>query len=188
MRWAFEINEDLVRKNIEVISATGAKTVITGCPYCSRTFNNKPKYAELREKGINVMHISQFLKDFDLGVKTDKRVTYHDPCDLGRHCGIYEEPRQIIRKIAPNFIEMPHHHADSLCCGAGGGVRGAYAKNSIAMARRRLQEAEEIGAEVVLTECNSCVHNLSNAKLRRQKFEVYNITRFINELMENKSS
>ncbi|MBW1738310.1 MAG: (Fe-S)-binding protein [Deltaproteobacteria bacterium] len=150
--------------------------------------NNKPKYAELREKGINVMHISQFLKDFDLGVKTDKRVTYHDPCDLGRHCGIYEEPRQIIRKIAPNFIEMPHHHADSLCCGAGGGVRGAYAKNSIAMARRRLQEAEEIGAEVVLTECNSCVHNLSNAKLRRQKFEVYNITRFINELMENKSS
>ncbi|MBW2116258.1 MAG: hypothetical protein JRH04_15910, partial [Deltaproteobacteria bacterium] len=157
----FEINEDLVRKNIEVISATGAKTVITGCPYCSRTFNNKPKYAELREKGINVMHISQFLKDFDLGVKTDKRVTYHDPCDLGRHCGIYEEPRQIIRKIAPNFIEMPHHHADSLCCG---------------------QEAEEIGAEVVLTECNSCVHNLSNAKLRRQKFEVYNITRFINEL------
>jgi len=182
----FEINEDLARKNIELIFATGARTVITGCPYCSRTFNNKPQYGELSEKGVNVLHISQFLKDFDMGVKTDKRVTYHDPCDLGRHCGIYEEPRKIIRKIAPNFIEMPHHHADSLCCGAGGGVRGAYAKNSLAMARRRLQEAEEIGAEVVLTECNSCVHNLSNAKLRRQKFKVYNITRFINELMENK--
>jgi Fe-S oxidoreductase len=182
----FEINEDLARKNIELILATGAKTVITGCPYCSRTFNNKPQYAELREKGVNVLHISQFLKDFDMGVKTDKRVTYHDPCDLGRHCGIYEEPREIIRKIAPNFVEMAHHHADSLCCGAGGGVRGAYAKNSLAMARRRLQEAEEIGAEVVLTECNSCVHNLSNAKLRRQKFKVHNITRFINELMENK--
>jgi Fe-S oxidoreductase len=182
----FEINQDLARKNIELILTTGVKTVITGCPYCSRTFNNKPQYAELREKGVNVLHISQFLKDFDLGVKTEKRVTYHDPCDLGRHCGIYEEPRQIIRKVAPNFIEMAHHHADSLCCGAGGGVRGAYAKNSLAMARRRLQEAEEIGAEVVLTECNSCVHNLSNAKLRRQKFEVYNITRFINELMEDK--
>jgi Fe-S oxidoreductase len=182
----FEINEDLARKNIELILATGAKTVITGCPYCSRTFNNKPQYAELREKGVNVLHISQFLKDFDMGVKTDKKVTYHDPCDLGRHCGIYEEPREIIRKIAPNFVEMAHHHADSLCCGAGGGVRGAYAKNSLAMARRRLQEAEEIDAEVVLTECNSCIHNLSNAKLRRQKFEVYNITRFINELMENK--
>jgi Fe-S oxidoreductase len=182
----FEINEDLARKNIERILATGAKAVITGCPYCSRTFNNKPQYDELRDKGVHVLHVSQFLKDFDLGVKTDKRVTYHDPCDLGRHCGIYEEPRQIIRKIAPNFIEMAHHHADSLCCGAGGGVRGAYAKNSLAMARRRLQEAEEIDAEIVLTECNSCVHNLSNAKLRRQKFKVYNVTRFINELMENK--
>jgi len=180
----YQINEDLVRINMDLILATGAKTVITECPYCFRTFNNKPQYAELREKGIKVVHIIQFLKDFELGVKTDKRVTYHDPCDLGRHSGIYEEPRETIRKLAPNFIEMYHHHADALCCGAGGGVRGAYAKNSIAMARRRLEEAEEIGAEVVLTECNSCVHNLSNAKLRKQKFRIYNTTQFINELME----
>ena len=66
----------------------------------------------------------------------------------------------------------------------GGGVRGAFAKNSIAMARRRLKEAEEIDAEVVLTECNSCVHNLANAKLRKQKFKIYNTTQFINALME----
>lgn len=183
----YQINEDLARKNIELISATGAKTVITGCPYCFRTFNNKPQYAELREKGIKVIHTVQFLKDMDLGVKSDKRVTYHDPCDLGRHCGIYEEPRQTIRKIAPDFVEMPHHHADALCCGAGGGVRGAFPKNSIAMARRRLQDAEETGAEVVLTECNSCVHNLSNAKLRKQKLKIYNITEFINELMDENS-
>lgn len=180
----YQINEDLARKNIERILTTGAKTVITACPYCFRTFNNKPQYAELREKGIKVIHTTQFFKDMDLGVKTDKRVTYHDPCDLGRHSGIYEEPRQTIRKIAPDFVEMPHHHADALCCGAGGGVRGAFPKNSIAMARRRLQEAEETGAEVVLTECNSCVHNLSNAKLRKQKFRIYNITQFINELMD----
>lgn len=180
----YQINEDLARKNIDLILATGADTVITGCPYCFRTFNNRPQYSALREKGIKVLHITQFIKDFDLGVKTDKLVTYHDPCDLGRHCGMYEEPRETIGKIAQNFIEMPHHHADALCCGAGGGVRGAYAKNSIAMARRRLEEADEVGAEVVLTECNSCVHNLSNAKLRKQKFKVYNTTQFINELME----
>ncbi len=180
----YEINPDLAHKNIELIMATGAGKVITGCPYCRRTFTNKPQYEELKEKGIQVIHISQFLKDFDLGVKTDKRVTYHDPCDLGRHCGIYEEPREIIRKIAPDFVEMDHNRADALCCGAGGGVRGAFAKNSIAMARRRLEEVEEIGAEVVLTECNSCAHNLANAKLRRQKFRVYNTTQFINELME----
>lgn len=180
----YQINKDLAHKNIERILATGAKKVITGCPYCWRTFINKPEYAELKNKDIQVVHITQFLNGFDLNVKTDKLVTYHDPCDLGRHSGIYEEPRDTIRKIAPNFVEMPHHHVDALCCGAGGGVRGAYAKNSIAMARRRLEEAEEVNAQVVLTECNSCVHNLANAKLRKQKFKIYNTTQFINELME----
>ena len=180
----YQINEDLARINVERILHTGAKAVITGCPYCARTFNNKIPFAGLRDEGIQVWHISQFLKDFDFSVQTDKRVTYHDPCDLGRHCGIYEEPRQIIRKIAPDFLEMENHHATALCCGAGGGVRGAYAKNSIAMARRRLEEVEAIGAEVVLTECNSCVHNLSNAKLRRQKFKIYNISQFIGKLLE----
>jgi Fe-S oxidoreductase len=174
----------LVRTNIDRILATGATTVITGCPYCSRTLNNKPQYAPLRQKGVQVLHISQFLKDYDLAVTTDKKVTYHDPCDLGRHCGIYEEPRQTIRKIAPNFVEMPHHHAESLCCGSGGGVRGAYAQTSIAMARKRLQDVEESGAEVVLTECNSCVHNLGNAKLRRQKFKICSTTQFIHDLIE----
>ena len=180
----YQMNEDLVRKNLDLIYATGAQRVITGCPYCFRTFKNKPQFAELREKGIEIVHMSQFLKDFDLGVTTDKRVTYHDPCDLGRHCGIYEEPRDTIRKIAEDFVELPHHHADALCCGAGGGVRGAFAKNSIAMARRRLEDVDAIGAEVVLTECNSCAHNLGNAKLRKQKFKIQNITEFVNELME----
>ncbi len=180
----FEINETLARKNIDLILATGAKTVITGCPYCSRTFNNKPQYSALKDAGLNIIHVSQFLKDFDLGVKTDKVVTYHDPCDLGRHCGIYNEPREIISKIAPNFRELRHNRANALCCGAGGGVRGAFAKNSIEMARRRLEEAEEIGAEIVLTECNSCVHNLNNAKLRAQKFKILTTTQFLNQLLE----
>jgi Fe-S oxidoreductase len=182
----YAINEDLAKTNITRIFATGAKTLITGCPYCARTFNNKSQYGELKAKGIRIYHLSQVLKDFDMGVTTDKRVTYHDPCDLGRHCGIFEEPRETIRKIARNFVEMPNNRLDALCCGAGGGVRGAYAKNSIAMARRRLEQAEEIGAEIVLTECNSCVHNLSNAKLRKQKFEIYNTTQFINNLITNR--
>ena len=180
----FQINQDLAQKNVDLVLSTGAKTVITGCPYCARTFNNKVQYQTLKDKGVEIIHISQFLKDFDLGVKTDKVVTYHDPCDLGRHCGIYEEPRQIIRKIAPNFVELRHNRANALCCGAGGGVRGAYPKNSIDMARRRLEEVEEIGAEIVLTECNSCVHNLKNAKLRAQKFEIFTTTQFLNQLLE----
>jgi heterodisulfide reductase subunit D len=180
----FDVNKKLAKTNVDLMMATGAKTVVTGCPYCSRTFNDKSEYSALRDGGLDIIHVSQFLKDFDFGVKTDRRVTYHDPCDLGRHCGIYDEPREIIRHMAPNFVELRHNRADALCCGAGGGVRGAFAKNSIAMARRRLEEVEETGAEVVLTECNSCVHNLNNAKLRAQKFKIYTTTQFLNELLE----
>jgi Fe-S oxidoreductase len=169
---------------VERVKATGAKTLITGCPYCYRTFKNKSEYKGLGDSGIEVVHISQFLVTMDFGITTDLVVTYHDPCDLGRHAGIYEEPRETIGKIAKNFVEMEHHHDQSLCCGAGGGVRGSYPTHSIGMARRRLSEAEAAGADIVLTECNSCVHNLSNAKLRQQKMKVFTTPQFINHLLE----
>jgi Fe-S oxidoreductase len=171
---------------VDRVNSVGAKTLITGCPYCYRTFKHKSQYAGLAQSGVDIVHISQFLTAHDFGVTTDLVVTYHDPCDLGRHSGLYEEPRETIRKIAPNFKEMEHHHAQSLCCGAGGGVRGSYPVNSVAMARRRLAEAEAIGADVVLTECNSCVHNLSNAKLRRQKIKIFTTPQFIGQLLEEK--
>ncbi len=180
----YSINEERAAQNIEAILATGAKRVITGCPYCYRTFTGKDQYKALLDKGIEILHISQFLKDFDFGVKTDKRVTYHDPCDLGRHTGIYEEPRTTIKKIADDFVELPYNRAEANCCGAGGGVRGAYPANSIAMAKRRLEEVEQVGAEILLTECNSCLHNLDNAKLRSQKFKIYTTPQFLMELLE----
>ena len=182
----YGINQDLADRIMENVLATGATTVITGCPFCFKTFNDKPQYARLRNAGVNAVHISQFLKDFDFKVTTDKVVTYHDPCDLGRHCGIYEEPRQTIQKIAPRFVELSHNRAGAVCCGAGGGVRAAYAANSLAMARRRLEEVEAVGADVLLTECNSCVHNLANAKLRRQKFSIFTTTQFLNRLLKCK--
>ena len=181
----YAIKPALAEKNIELIRATGAKTMITGCPYCYRTFMHKDIYRPLLDDGLKIVHFSQYLAEQDLGLQTDKVVTYHDPCDLGRHTGIYEEPRKTIRKFAPNFVELSSHHAEALCCGAGGGVRGAFAKNSLAMARKRLEQVEESGAEILLTECNSCVHNLANAKLRAQKFKIYTTPQFIMELLDS---
>lgn len=180
----YDVSETKAHTIVERVRATGATTLITGCPYCYRTFKGKAPFSGLGESGIEVVHIAQFLTRLDFGVTTDLVVTYHDPCDLGRHAGIYEEPRTTIRKIAKHFVEMEHHHGQSLCCGAGGGVRGSYPSHSIGMARRRLAEAEAIGADVVLTECNSCVHNLSNAKLRRQEMKVMTTPQFIRMLID----
>ena len=103
----YAINQERADQNIKAILATGAKRLITGCPYCFRTFVNKPQYQELRDK-VEIVHISQFLNNFDFGVKTDKKVTYHDPCDLGRHTGHlrgapehHQEDRRRFRGTAP---------------------------------------------------------------------------------------
>lgn len=185
----FEIDSRMADYTIRSILETGAETVITECPFCFRTFTNRTGYSRLKEAQIQVMPLVRFLKDFNFGVTTTKRVTYHDPCDLGRHSGIYEEPRRIIEKIAPNFVEMPHNRGEALCCGAGGGMRGAYPGTSIAMAGRRLREAEQVQADILLTNCNSCLHNFANAQkryshLRKRKLEIFNLSHFINGLLD----
>ncbi len=180
----YKIKGELAQKNIQEIKKTGAKTLITTCPYCYRVFTEHPDYKDLK---LEVKHITQFLKGFDFQVKTEKRVTYHDPCDLGRHAGIYEEPREIIRKIAPHFVEPRRTRENAMCCGAGGGFRGAYPKESVKIARNRLSQIiEDTGAEVLLTECPSCLHNFRNASLRRQNIEIYNITEFLAQLYKEK--
>jgi Fe-S oxidoreductase len=180
----YKIKNELAQKNIREIKKTEAKVLITTCPYCYRVFKEHSAYRDL---GLEVKHITQFLKDFDFQVKTAKRVTYHDPCDLGRHAGIYEEPREIIRKIAPHFVEPRRTKENAMCCGAGGGFRGAYPKESVRIARNRLSQIiEDTGAEVLLTECPSCLHNFRNARLRKQNIEIYNITEFLAQLYKEK--
>jgi Fe-S oxidoreductase len=183
------ISEERVRENCQRIINTGAQTVITGCPYCFRTFNRTPLYAPLRDRGIGIIHLTQFLETVDLGVTTEKKVTYHDPCDLGRHSKIYDEPRRIIRRIAPNFAEMAHNRGQALCCGAGGGMRAAYPGTSIKMAGTCLREATDIEADILLTNCNSCLHNLSNAQkryslFRKDKLRIYTLGQYLNLLLD----
>jgi Fe-S oxidoreductase len=182
----YKVKEEMARHNVREIQKTGARTLITTCPYCYRVFAEHPSYKDL---GLEVAHITQFLKDFDFGVKTERKVTYHDPCDLGRHSGIYEEPREIIRRVAPNFVEPERTRENAMCCGSGGGFRGTFPRDSLRIARNRLDRIiEETGAEILLTECPSCLHNFRNAKLRRQKIEIYNITEFIAQLYQEGAS
>jgi len=182
----YKVREELARHNVREIRETGARALITTCPYCYRVFMEHPSYKYL---GLEVTHITQFLKDFDFRVKTERKVTYHDPCDLGRHSGIYEEPREIIQKIAPDFVEPERTRENAMCCGSGGGFRGTFPRDSLKIARNRLDRIiDETGAEILLTECPSCLHNFRNAKLRRQKIEIYNITEFIAQLYREGAS
>jgi Fe-S oxidoreductase len=176
----FEASAEHAQENIDAIKITGAKKLLCTCPKCYRTFKDDPRYKDL---DMEIIHIVELLSQFDFDELTDKKVTYHDPCDLGRHSGIYEEPRKILKQIAPNFVEMPRNRELAKCCGAGGGVRGAYGVKSVKIARDRVAEANET-AEILLTECFSCLHNFKNAKKRKQPIEIYCLSEFIYDILE----
>ncbi len=154
-------------RNIEMFNSLGVETIVTGCAGCTSTF--KEDYAD--ELNCQIYHITEFLEKLlqegKLRMKKEVplRLTYHDPCHLGRYCGIYEEPRTLLKAIpGVKLVEMERIREDAYCCGAGGGVRTAFPDFSLWVARRRITEAlETTGCNIVVTACPFCEQNLADA-------------------------
>jgi len=170
--------DSLAQHNLTAILSTGTSKVITSCPRCWATLSQHPAYAGKLE----VQHVTQFLAGFDWKAMTGRVVTYHDPCELGRYVGEYDTVRAILGQVAPHFVEMPNSREASVCCGAGGGLRGVQTRLSVQIARGRLEEAMRTGAEILVTECYSCLHNFYNARRSTDNIELYNLSEFLNVL------
>jgi len=142
----------------------GAKTVVTSCPGCASALNH---FEDLPKKhGIQVLHVSQFLDErmdkLDLApLRKLGTVTFHDPCDLGRELGVYDEPRRILSAVVGSrIVEMERSRERSSCCGSGAGVRSAFPELADAISRDRLAMAKAAGADTVVTSCPWCVQSL----------------------------
>lgn len=179
--WPQEDVTKLMQKNVDNIKALGIKTLVLACAGCYRMFKHEyPKYVDVP---FEVLHITEFLSKQDLKLKPMEGVvaTYHDPCHLGRHCDVYEPPRDVIKKIPGlEFREMEFNRKTSHCCGGGGGVRSAYPEVSMDIASSRLDEASF--ADVIITTCPFCVTNLSSAKGDR-KVQVRDLVELVDELL-----
>ncbi len=162
-----EANEQ-IKKNSELFKG---EKILTSCAGCYKTL--KDDYEDL-----DVIHISQLLSqlinegrlDFS---KKDLNVTYHDSCHLGRHSEVFDEPREVIESVA-NLVEMENIRQNSLCCGAGGGVKSAYPEVAKQMAESRIAQAKATGCETLITACPFCKLNLENDDL-----EVLDLTEFL---------
>jgi Fe-S oxidoreductase len=178
--WPQEDVTRLMQKNVDAIKALGVEKLVLACAGCYRMF--KLEYPKFVDVPFEVLHITEFLASQDLDLKPMAGVaTYHDPCHLGRHCGVYEAPREVIRKIPGlEFREMEYNRKTSHCCGGGGGVRSAYPEESMDIANTRLDEASF--ADVVITTCPFCVNNLASAKGDR-KVEVRDLVEIVDELL-----
>jgi Fe-S oxidoreductase len=138
-----------------------------------------------------VVHISQYLFELinegrlELTKEYGKKITYHDPCYLGRHNGIYDEPRQVLKKVPGlELIEMADSRQDSLCCGGGGGRIWMETPKGERFSDLRLEQATAVGAEVLVTSCPYCITNFEESRLAladSEAVEIKDITEIIQE-------
>jgi len=158
--WTGDIEtfKKLAEYNAAQIKEAGVKKIVFSCPEGYRTFKlDYPNYVDL---GCEVQHISEFLaeKIEQNGVKfkeIKKKVTYQDPCRLGRHLGVYEAPRKVLKSIPGiELVEMKHSGLESICCGTSAFTNCDSYSNMLRA--ERLCEATETGAELLITACPKC--------------------------------
>ncbi|MFC1619312.1 (Fe-S)-binding protein [Candidatus Neomarinimicrobiota bacterium] len=161
--------ETLAQENITTLSKYTFNKIVTPCPHCFQTIG-----FDYRQLGANwqVLHHSTYLEELicqgrlALSSNVAERVTYHDPCYLGRHHGIYRQPRELVRRIMNpigEIVEMTKSHAQSFCCGAGGGNMWYEIDQGERINTERLDQAVATGAETIATACSYCLIMLDDA-------------------------
>jgi len=158
MLWTGDVAtfQKLAEHNVAAIKEAGVKKIIFSCPEGYRTF--KEDYPKFFDVDWEVQHISEFLAERieQLNFKeVNKKVTYQDPCRLGRHLGIYEAPRKLIASIPGiEFIEMERNREEAICCGTSAWTNcDSYSKQ---IRVDRLLEAKATGADTLVTSCPKC--------------------------------
>jgi len=162
-----ELGKQMVEKNIQMIEEVGASTIVFSCPGCYKTLaDDYPKLMKT-SLGYELKHVSEYLLEIDelkLARPVNATVTYHDPCHLGRHLGIFEPPRELVSQIpGVKLVEMERNRNTATCCGAGAGVRGAFPEISLKIAKKRVREALAAGARTISSACPFCKRNLGDA-------------------------
>jgi Fe-S oxidoreductase len=156
----FEAVQEQFKKTYQQFEAP---EILTLCPTCTIT---------LREKyGLPVKHaivaVAEQLRKKPGAVKRlELRATYHDPCHLGRMLGVFEEPREILRRLGIELVEMEQNRYFSICCGGGGGIHAVDPALSMEIAKTRVRDAIGVGVEIITTVCPTCEPTLLRASSR----------------------
>ena len=178
-------------QNASDVAASGAKHLVTTCPSCYHMWKGVYPSVVPEMPDVKVYHAAQLLcllvKNGSLKpVETDCTVTYHDPCDLGRKSGVYDEPREILKTIpGVNLVEMKFNRENSFCCGGGGNLEMTDAELSGKVAQQRIGHAEKTGASIIVTSCQQCKRTLAaGARQKRAKIKVMDLSEFILSAVE----
>ncbi len=159
----------LAKENIKTFIDQGVKRILVSSPHCYHTLVNE--YPEFMVS-FEVVHITEYLAELveagrlELNGSFSKKVTFHDPCYLGRHNGIFEQPRDLLNKLQGlELREMSECRDKSLCCGGGGGRIWMDTPKGERLSDVRMDQAKEVGAEVLVTSCPYCISNFEESAL-----------------------
>jgi Fe-S oxidoreductase len=181
-----DVFRSLAKGNIKTFIDAGVKKILVSSPHCYHTFKNE--YPEFMVN-FEVVHIAELIaelvRDGRLSVdgEVPKRVAYHDPCYLGRHNGIFDAPREVLKAVPGiELVEMPDCRENSLCCGGGGGGIWMDTPKGERFADLRLAQAKEVGADVLVTSCPYCISNFEEGRLSLDDddpFEIKDLTEIL---------
>jgi Fe-S oxidoreductase len=186
----YEVFEKLAMSNIDAFRESGVKQIVASSPHCYDTFKNE--YPPLGGD-FKVVHLAQYLArlvdEGRLAYKKPfpKKVVYHDPCYLGRHSGIYDEPRKVLSSIPGlTLMDEMNGRENSLCCGGGGARIWMETKKGERFSDILVEQALELGAEVLATACPYCILNFKDSVLtmgRADVLEVRDVSEIVDEAM-----
>jgi Fe-S oxidoreductase len=179
-------------KITETFRKMNVQSLVTPCPGCYRTFKEVyPREGLWRFESVKHVGelISEHINEMQFKNKGKLSVTYHDPCHLGRHSGVFEAPRKILSAL-PNvtFQEMKYNRENSFCCGSGAGTRIFRKELADYASALCLMDAQSTGAKYLVTACPFCEHSLRSAQ-SSYKIEtptVVNIIDLVSNLISNK--
>ena len=178
--------EAMIQHNMEKVKGKGAERVVFACPSCYHTWK------ERFDDEIEIFHSTQFVKKLiDEGKisfkKKTMKVTYHDPCDLGRASGIYEAPRDILKAIpGVELVEMEGNRDECKCCGGGGDLEMINPDLSAALAQAKIEEIKATGADAVISACQQCIRTiLTTARKKKIPISAMDMTEFVLKNMED---
>lgn len=162
--------EGAIRHNVAQVRSTAARKVVLTCPSCYHMWKEEyPRIVGAAMGGLEVQHISELLADL---VEEDRLplremvevVTYHDPCDLGRKSQVFEAPRRVLQRVPGlRLVEMRETRENALCCGGGGNLETYDPELVAAASGRRLAQAAETGAGMIVSACQQCERTLASA-------------------------
>jgi Fe-S oxidoreductase/nitrate reductase gamma subunit len=170
----------MAEQNIEIFNEFKFKRIVTPCPHCYNTFKNEyPRFGG----NFQVQHLSELLHEhltrLDHQSTNGHKATFHDPCYLGRYNDVFKAPRDLLKSANITTVEMRHHEENSFCCGGGGGQMWMETDPNTRINHKRLEEAVETGADLIVTACPYCLtmfEDAIGAKGYQNQIEVIDLT------------